>query len=158
MEASRLSNIQRTLETITCKWWFLAALLLIQFFTPTYAAKGFDPRGTQQLIIAVFSNAPLYAYPAVFPVFKVLTILLIAGIIFLGDRVTRIFHAYAGTIILASAWLQNMADTPEYGSAIITGNIIVFTVVALLWIWEAVVKKSDFSPQKLPLWRYWVVP
>jgi hypothetical protein len=150
--------MRRTLDTITRKWWFLALLFLLYFVIPSYTTRSFDPRDTPKLIIEVFSNAPLFAYPAIMPVFKVITILLIAGIVFLGDRVTRVFHGFAGAVILLSAWLQNMAVTEHYGFAILTGNVVVFTVVAFFWIWEAVVKKSDFSPQKPPLWKYWVVP
>ena len=158
MENSGLSNVQHVLDTITRKRWFLTVLFLLYFIVPSYAVRGFDPRNTAQLLIAVFSNAPLYAYPGMFPIFKIIMILFVIAIIFLGDKMTRSFHIYAGIMILTSAWLQNMADTPDYGFAIITGNVVVFTLVALLWFWEAFVRKSDFSPQKLPLWRYWVVP
>lgn len=150
-----------TATTITRKWWFLAIvlpMLCLLYALPTYSTQSFDPRQTGDLIVEVFSHAPLYAYPAIFPIFKILTVVLIAGIIFLGDRVTRVFFAYGGIVILASAWLQNMADTPNYGFAVMTGNIVIFSIVALLWIWEAVAKKSDFSQQKPPLWKYWVVP
>ena len=33
-----------------------------------------------------------------------------------------------------------------------------FPAVAGFWIWEAIVLQNDFSPAKIPFWRYWVVP
>ena len=148
-------KVQNTLDSITKKWWFLL-LVIILFFLPSYGSQHFDPQEIPQLIIEVMSNAFIYALPSIFPVFKTLPILLILGIILFGDRVTRIFDVYVAITITLFAILQNMALTENYGFAIVTGNLVVYLLVAMLWVWEAIVKQNDFSPQKRSLWKYWV--
>jgi len=150
-------KIQNSLESVTKKWWFLL-LVLVLFFLPSYSSQAYDPEEIPLLIIEVMSNAFIYSYTSLFPVFKIIPILLILGIILFGDRITRIFDIYVAIIITLFATLQNMALTENYGFAIVTGNFVVYLLVALLWVWEAIVKQNDFSPQKRPLWKYWVVP
>ena len=150
-------KIQNSLESVTKKWWFLL-LVLVLFFLPSYSSQAYDPEEIPLLIIEVMSNAFIYSYTSLFPVFKIIPILLILGIILFGDRITRIFDIYVAIFITLFATLQNMALTENYGFAIVTGNFVVYLLVALLWVGEAIVKQNDFSPQKRPLWKYWVVP
>jgi hypothetical protein len=150
-------KIQNSLDSITKKWWFLV-IIIILFFLPSYSSQPVDPQEIPQLIIEVISNAFIYSYTTLFPVFKIIPIFLILVIILFGDRVTRIFDIYVAVTITLFATLQNMALTENYGFAIVTGNLVVYLLVALLWVWEAIIKQNDFSPQKRPLWKYWVVP
>ncbi|MBN1413176.1 MAG: hypothetical protein JW969_20215 [Spirochaetales bacterium] len=152
------SRIISLLKKLPHKWWFFLVLFLLYFIVPAYTSKPFNPQQTGALIVEVFSHSPLYNFSSIFPVFKILTLLMITGIIIFGHRMTRIFFAYGGIVILASAWLQNMAETTNYGFAVISGNVAVFSIVALFWLWEAFAGESDFSRIKPPLWKYWVVP
>jgi len=56
------------------------------------------------------------------------------------------------------AFLQSIAVTEKYGLGIITLNLVMFTLVASFWFWEASIQKNDFTPQKQPSWKYWVIP
>ncbi|MFB0504503.1 MAG: hypothetical protein ACETWE_11765 [Candidatus Bathyarchaeia archaeon] len=56
------------------------------------------------------------------------------------------------------AFLQSIAVTEKYGLSIITLNLVMFNVVAAFWFWEAIVQESDFTPQKKPTLKYWVIP
>jgi hypothetical protein len=150
-------KIQSALDSVTKKWWFLL-LVLVLFFLPSYSSQAFDPDEIPRLIIAVMSNSLIYAYPVLYPVFKIIPILLVVGIILFGDRVTRLFDIYVAVSMTLFAALQNTAITARYGFAAITGNVVVYLLVALFWWWESIVKVNDFSPQKRPLWKYWVVP
>lgn len=142
-------------ERISRKWWFFA-LILVLIFAPSFSTTGFDPTEIPQLIIEVLSNPLIYTYPVLFPVFKIIPILLIIGIILFGDKATRIFNIYAAAISALLAILQTMGFTEQYGFAIMTGNMLVYLLVAAFWIWEAIIKQNDFSPRQAPIWRWWV--
>lgn len=47
-------------------------------------------------------------------------------------------------------------STESYGLGIMTSNMILFLIVAVFWMWEAIVKRNDFTPIKPSLWKYWV--
>ena len=157
MRRENVVRIQEKLDWVTHKWWFFL-LFLILFFVPSYGSKGLDPREAPQFAITVVSNALIYSYPSLFPVFKVVPILLILSIVFLGNKMTRVFNIYVATISVLFALFQTMAFTEEYGFAVLTGNLASYSVVAVFWIWEVVAKQNDFTPQKRPPWKYWVVP
>lgn len=78
--------------------------------------------------------------------------------IFLGNRVTKIFDIYVAITYILFAFLQSIAVTEKYGLGIVTVNLIMFLVVAAFWFWDVVAEKNDFTPQKRPLWKYWVIP
>jgi hypothetical protein len=151
------SKIQAAFDELTRKWWFLLLVSLL-FFLPSYSSGPFNPQEIPQLIFEVMSNALIYTYPILYPVFKIIPILVIVGVILFGDRITRLFDIYIAVILTLFAVLQNTAITDRYGFAAITGNVIVYLLVALFWWWESIVKVNDFSPQKRPFWKYWVVP
>ncbi len=150
-------QLPRVLDTLTRRWWFYL-LLLALFFLPSITARPLDPRDSSQMITAVMANALIYSYPAVFPVFKVLPLLLLGAILLWGDRATRLFDGYVACTIILFALLQNSALTEEYGLAVVTGNVAVYTLVALLWFWETGLKRNVLAIRRQPLWRYWVVP
>jgi hypothetical protein len=151
-------QIQNRLESLTRKWWFFLLFFILFFIVPSYSSKPIDPRETSRLVAEVLPRALIYSYPAIWPLFKILPILLILAIILWGDRATRAFSIYVAVTLLAMAILQNMAFTEHYGFAVITGNVVIISIVALFWVWEAVIKETDMSPQGRPWWRYWVVP
>lgn len=157
MTASGVESIQARLETITRRWWFFV-LLLALFFIPSHSSVAVDYSEVPRLVGAVVSSPLIYSYPALMPVFKILPILLVAGIALAGDRVTRLFNLYAALTILLFAVFQSMALTEEFGFAVLTSNLVVYSLVGLLWVWEALVKRNDFSPRRRAAWRYWVVP
>ena len=144
-------------ERLSGKWWFYVVIFLL-FFAPSYSAIPIEPTEIPQLIVATLSNPLIYSIPAVFPIFKIIPILLIVAIAAFGDRATRAFAIYAAALLMALAIFQTTAITDRYGFAVMTGNLIVYLIVALFWLWEAIVKKSDFSPRPSPIWRWWVAP
>jgi hypothetical protein len=144
-------------EKLARKWWFFAAILLL-FFAPSYSAVRVEPTDIAQLIVEVLSRPLIYSIPALFPIFKIIPILLILAIIVFGDRSTRAFSIYVVVVSVLIAVFQTMAVTESYGFAIMTGSLFVYLLVAAFWIWEAIVGQNDFSPRKVPLWRWWVVP
>ena len=152
-----MKQTQAFLDRITGKWWFYV-LVFALFMVPPYSQTGIDRSEAPDMIIEVLSNALIYSLPALMPVFKIIPILLLIGIIVWGDRLTRPFDIYVAFTYLLFAFFQHMAFTPSYGFAIVLGNLVPIFIVAILWIWEAIVKVNDFSSPTRTLWRYWVVP
>ena len=146
------------MERITRRWWFFLSFILLQFVTPQYASKGYRWEEWGDVIMHSLRHAVVYSYPEIFPIFKIIPIVLIALIVIFRNKVGRLFGVYVAFSYILFAVGQNIAVTGEYGVAICTLNLIMFPLVAGFWAWEAIVPQNDFSPAKLPIWRYWVVP
>jgi len=141
------------------RWWFALVMLLILLqFVPSYASKGYDWSEVGLVTGEILSHSLVYDYPLAFPVFKIIPILLIVCIVFLQSKVTRFFGLYVALTYVLFAFLQSVAFTETYGLGIITVNLIMFSLIAVFWFWEAIVRKNDFTPTKQPTWKYWVIP
>lgn len=149
---------QDKLDRITRRGWFFLLFFLIQFIPP-YASKGYKfPKDWSNVIFHALGNAIVYKHPEIYPVFKVIPIILLIGIFVFRNKVARLFSIYVSISYVLFAIGQSIAVTEKYGVAICTTNLIMFPTVAVFWLWETVVMKNDFRPTKIPLWRYWVVP
>jgi hypothetical protein len=149
---------QGKLERVTRRWWFFLLFVLIQF-VPPYASKGYTfPEEWADVIKHVLSNMVVGSWSALYPIFKVIPIVLVASIIVFRNRVIRLFNIYVAISYVIFAVGQSISVTEKYGVAICTINLIMFLAVAGFWLWEAKVLQNEFSPVKIALWRYWVVP
>jgi hypothetical protein len=148
---------QETLELITRKWWFIVPFILITL-TPLIVERGFDPAKIGEIISYILQNALVNLVSPVYPVFKIIPIVLVISLMLFGNRTGRIFSLYGGISYILFAFLQSIAITDKYGFGLITGNFIHMILVAMFWFWEAAVNKNDFTSRKLPIIRYWVVP
>jgi hypothetical protein len=146
-----------SVESLTRKWWFFLLFILLQFF-PAYAERGYDPSRWGDFIGHTLEHAFAASIAWLYPVFKVVPILLVISLVVLENRVARWFDAYVGLSYVLFAFLGNVAVTEQHGLAIITGNFLAFLIVAAFWFWDIAAQKNDFTPQPRPLWRYWVVP
>ena len=146
-------------ERLTRHWWFYL-ILLIFFFFPSYSVLPLNPVKTPELIIEVLSKPVAYSVPSLFPIFKLIPLLLIIWLISRPNVLnSRLFYAWAGINLLVVAVFQNMAVTPTYGFAVLVGNVIVMGLAGLLWIFAAFKPRGSHLnlSQKLPGWRYWVI-
>jgi hypothetical protein len=148
---------QEKLDRITRKWW-LYLLLLLLFFFPTYAQRNYDPRQSTELIGQVLSAPLIATFPVLNPIAKIIPVALITGLLMYGNKVRRAFNVYVALLYLVLSLFQTMALTESYGLVILTGNMVLVLVVALVWIWEVAVEMNDFAPRKRPLWIWWVAP
>lgn len=150
---------QSHVERITRKWWFFLSFVLLQFVVPPYASRGYKfPEEWGNVIAAALRYAFIYSHSDLFPVFKIIPVILIVLIIVLRNRVTRFFNIYVAFSYVLFAFGQNIAVTEKYGVAICTVNVIMFLAVACFWAWEAIALQNNFSPSKIPIRRYWIVP
>ena len=125
---------------------------------PAYIERNYDPSKLGEITNYLLFHALISTVDSLYPVFKIVPILLVLSIIFFKNRVTRWLSVYAGISYVLFAFLQNIAVTEEYGLAFFPSNIVMFLIVAAFWFWEAVVQRNDFSQQRQPAWKYWVVP
>lgn len=149
---------QGKLERITRRWWFFGLFVLMQFTIPPYASKGYKIEEWGNVIQHALSNAIVGQYSELYPIFKVIPIILIICIIVFRNKFARLFAIYAGISYMLFAIGQSIAITEKYGVSICTINVVMFLIVAAFWAWEAVVLQNDYTFRKLPIWRYWVVP
>uniref|UniRef100_A0A7C4BC16 Uncharacterized protein n=1 Tax=Thermofilum pendens TaxID=2269 RepID=A0A7C4BC16_THEPE len=158
MRDKSLNEIQEKLERVTGRWWFLLVFILLGTVTPPFVAKGYEPSKTGEIILHILGNALIKSCSPLYPVFKIIPIILVSALVLLGNQVGRIFSLYAGVNYLLSALLQGIAVTEEYGLGIVTGNVAQMLAVSSFWFWEALVNRNDFSPRKVPAARYVVAP
>ena len=150
---------QGKLERITRKWWFFVIFVALIFVVPPYASKGYKfPEEWGNVISHVLGRAIIYSHSELYPIFKIIPILLIVSILIFRNKVARLFNIYVALSYVLFAFGQSIAVTEKYGVAICTISIVMFLVVAAFWAWEAIVVQNDFKPARIPLWRYWVVP
>jgi hypothetical protein len=145
------------LNAITRKWWFYL-LLLLPMFARTCASKGYDARQSIEVIMEALANPLIYNFPVLFPIAKAIPVILIVGVILLGNKMRRAFNVYVAFLFLAIAIFQNSAQTAKFGFVVSTGNLIMVLLIALIWIWEVFTEQNDFTPRKRSLWRWWVIP
>jgi hypothetical protein len=140
-----IKKVRSQLEQLTRKWWFFAAFLLLQLLPP-FAGKGLDHLGIGKFLAVHlmhnFMRTPMVEI--LYPVFKILPILLVLGIILFGNKVSRVFSVYAGLAYLFFNVLQNFSITPQYGLGILTQNLVTMS----LWFWEAYAKENNFKSVK----------
>lgn len=158
MNKNNLERIQIKLESITKKWWFYLIFIFIQFIIPPYTSKSYGWSEIGLITGEILSNAIVYSYAVIFPIFKIIPIILVFSIIIFRNRVSRIFSIYVAFTYVLFAFLQSIAITDKYGLGILTINLIMFLIVSIFWFWEAIIQKNDFTIQKQPLWKYWVIP
>jgi len=153
-------KVQKTLELITRKWWFVVVFILLDILVPPIVTKGYDPSKMGEIIpyIILHSLFTSDSLSSLYPIFKILPTILIFALIFSGNRFSRIFSFYVGINYILFAVLQSISISDRYGFAVVSGNFILMLVVALSWFWEVAVNKNDFTPRKMNLIRFWVVP
>ncbi|MBN2230853.1 MAG: hypothetical protein JW779_14795 [Candidatus Thorarchaeota archaeon] len=152
-----IEQLQTRLETVTRKWWFFLVLLLLQMMPPlTTEPVGPDQAGL--VIGAVLSQAIVNDLAILYPIFKILAILMISSIFILKTNVSQYFSIYVGIFYVLVAFLQSIAFTEEFGFAVVTVNMVMFLMVGVMWFWEAAAQKNVFDSPQRDLSRTWVVP
>jgi len=157
MNEKNIERVQEKLVVAVWKWWFPLIFVLIQFI-PSFAAKGFDPREMGEVISTILQNAIISSVEIVYPLFKLIPILLVVLIVLRKKGVARWFNIYVGISYVLFAFLQHVAITEEYGFSVVISNLIMLLVVAAFWFWDVFAQKNCFTPVKQPLWKYWVIP
>ena len=153
-------KFQNRFDLITRKWWFIVVFILLNILLPPIVTKGYDPSKMGEIIPYIISHSLLTSdsLTSLYPIFKIIPAILVFALIFTGNRFSRIFSFYVGVNYILFAVLQYISISDTYGFSLLTGNFILTLIVAFFWFWEVAVNINDFTPRKIPLVRYWVVP
>jgi len=137
----------------------LLVMLVLVFctFLPTIAAVPFAQEETTLVIRDVFMQTSI-AYLWLSPAIHVFTVVLLIALYLYGSRVGRVVDAFFGILFLFFAFGNHIAVTENYGLVVITGNLVPVLVVGLFWMWEVYRPLNTYVFQRLPAWRYWVLP
>lgn len=150
-------KVQDRLDALTRRWWFYPLLLLLFFIRP-YASEGYEPRESLDVILQALSHPLIFGYSVLMPIAKAIPVVVIAGVLVLGNRMRRVFSGYVAVLYTALAFYQHAALTDSYGLVVVSGNLALILPVALLWAWETLTESNDFEPRQRPPWRWWVAP
>jgi hypothetical protein len=142
--------IAEKMEIITRKWWFYVLLVGIPLFIPPYASKGYTPENWGDVISYTLAKAFIYEHGYLFPIFKILPVVLILSVIILKNKARAVFAAYLGCSYIFFGIGQSIAFSDKYGISIVMCNLVMFTIIAFFWFWEISAKKNNFSSIK---WR-----
>jgi hypothetical protein len=136
-------------------------LILVVLFTcsflPVFAALPFSQQDSSLVIKEVLMKTSV-AYLWLSPIVHVVTAALLVALYLYGSRVGRIVDVFFAILFLFIAFSNHIAVTDTYGLAIVTGNLVSILIVGLFWVWEAYRPQNDYVFERLPMWRYWVLP
>jgi hypothetical protein len=135
----------------------ILVLLLGCVFLPSFAAVPFSPQDSSLVIKDVLIQTSA-AYLWLSPIIHVITIVLLIALYLYGSRIGRVTDAFFGILFFFSAFSNHIAVTEHYGLAVITGNLVPIFVVGLFWMWEVYIPHNEYTFERLPAWRYWVLP
>lgn len=149
------------IEKFFSKKWSYPLLYVLLFFLntvfPPYASKGYSWEETGEVVYSLL-RVSLKPYVHLAPIFHVATLILLVLLWRRGKRASRIFSAYIGANYVFIALGQGIGTTEKYGLVILTGGVVSYLFIALLWFWETFNPKIDTTFTRLPLIRYWAVP
>jgi len=139
------------------KTLLILVVLLICSFIPVFATSPF-PQQDSSLVIKEVLMKTSVAYLWLSPIVHVATVVLLIAMYLYGSRVGRIVDAFFAILFLFIAFSNHIAVTETYGLAVVAGNLIPILIVGLLWIWEVYRPQNNYVFERLPAWRYWVLP
>lgn len=70
----------------------------------------------------------------------------------------RLAAAFFGILFFFLAFSNHIALTENYGWVIITGNLVLISMVGVFWLHEALTPQNMYVFERRPLWRYWLLP
>jgi hypothetical protein len=125
-------------------------ILLAGFFIPMYTEIPYNRQyDTSTVITEVLSNPVIYRAVFLFPVAKLILLMLFIGSIFLKNKFTRVYSLMAVLLLLPVIIFQNMSYETSFGFAALLQNYFVMLVIVALFIWEIKAKRNDFTEYKI---------
>ena len=147
----------KRLEKYSTRWWFFALLLLAQLVLMPVATRGFDPQRIAEIVSVTISNAPQVHLGQLNILFQALSLLLVVLLLVFRDKVRTLFNAYVAVSYLAFAFIQNLAVTERFGFSLVTVNLVMFLLVAYVWIRETLQPRNGYAFGNLR-WKYaWMI-
>jgi hypothetical protein len=135
----------------------ILVVLLICSFLPVLTASPF-PQQDSSLVIKEVLMKTSVAYLWLSPIVHVFTMVLLVALYLYGSRMGRIVDFFFAILFLFIAFSNHIAVTETYGLAVVTGNLVTILIVGLFWVWEVYRPQNNYVFERLPAWRYWVLP
>jgi len=135
----------------------ILVVLLLCSFLPVFATSPF-PQEDSSLVIKEVLMKTSVEYLWLSPIIHVVTLALLFALFLYGSRVGRVADAFFAILFLFIAFSNHIAVTDTYELAVVTGNLVPILIVGLLWVWEVYKPQNNYVFERLPAWRYWVLP
>ncbi|MHC1782260.1 MAG: hypothetical protein AB9891_05770 [Anaerolineaceae bacterium] len=149
----RKNHFKRLISAIWRQGWYLP-LLCLTMLIPPYASRGYR-REEWGLVNAEILTHPIKGFdPNIYPLFQVIPLILLAAVFAIGKKVTRLFAIYVALTYILTAFLQNISAANKYGFGISLGNVVLFLILAGLWLREAISPRNEFQTRSKSTWRY----
>jgi hypothetical protein len=139
------------------KTLLILLVLLVCTFLPTLSAVPFAQQDSTLVIRDVFMQTSV-AYLWLSPVIHVITVVLLVALYRYRSKIGRVADAFFGILFLFFAFGNHIAVTEDYGLVVLTGNLVPILIVGLFWMREVYKPLNEYAFQRLPAWRYWVLP
>ncbi len=145
------------LKSFSSKWYFFAILVLAQFVLMPFSSRNFNPMNSGYVVSMTLSNAPQVHLGSLNILFQSLSLLLLILLLVLKDKFRKPFNIYVAVSYLSFAFIQNVAITEEFGFSMVTVNVVMFLMVAYVWIREVLHSENHFDFSNLS-WKYsWMI-
>ena len=145
------------LEKASTKWWFFVILLTAQSVLLPIVSRNFDPKNIQQMVYTTLSHAPQGHLGELNILFQSLSLLMFVLLFVFKNKVRTLFNGYVAFSYFAFAFIQNIAVTERYGFSVVTVNLVMFLLVAYVWIRETLNPQNTFDFSNLR-WKYaWMI-
>lgn len=130
----------------------------MQFILLPIATKGFRWENIGDLIIYTLGHAPIQRmYPYAWT-FQIVSLVMLMLLVLRRETMSRWFMLYAGCCYVLYAIIQNVAVTDKYGFSMVTVNVVMMLLVALLWMREAWRGSSRLTFGNLNRRTAWLIP
>jgi hypothetical protein len=139
------------------KTLLILVVLFICSFLPVFAASPFSQQDSSLVIKEVLTKTSA-AYLWLSPIVHVVTVALLVALYLYGSEAGRVVNAFFAILFLFIAFSNHIAVTDTYGLAVVTGNLVPVLIVGLFWVWEVYKPQNNYVFERLPVWRYWVLP
>ncbi len=147
----------KTLDRVTRKWWFFAILIFAQMVIYPVATKNFSFPEIGQIIGYTLGNSFQIEMRSFYIYFQILAIVILSALFIYKNRFGRIFNLYVMVSYIVFAILQNVAITDKYGLSIVTINVVMFLLVAYVWLREVINPENDYSFKNVKWKDSWLI-
>jgi hypothetical protein len=154
-------DLYQKAERLTRKWWFYLLTLLVPILLPPFASTGLGYWRELNSFIWYVSGE-VYdkktTLLASMPIMHLFVFVLIVTLIVLGKRFGRAFSFLAAFNFAYITFVQTSVITEKYGLVIVSELFAWYLIVFLLWLWEALAPKNDFTWDRSRSKPYWAIP
>lgn len=120
-------------RTYTKTWDVFYFLLLAAcvLLVPHYTLKGYSWSESGDVVLETI-RVSILPYRFLAPIFHMATVALVAGIIFAGNKMRRVFAGYFVLDYALIARAQGIGTTERFGYTVVTGTVATIGFIALL--------------------------